>query len=116
MADLNVDSWLQQIAEQIKRIRGDEKQELFAKRVKVSRKTLSNIENAKSYNVRALLKILSVTNSEATLKSILQGDSLDREIHQRLAEILSEAPSDAVDWITGNIKTFHQAYVRKRRP
>lgn len=43
------------------------------------------------------------------------GDPDRKAIFDKLREILDQAPEDAQDWITGNIETFHKAYVPRRK-
>lgn len=107
---MRVDPWLKQLGERVQQLRGTEKQESFAARVGIARQTLSAIENGRSCNSEALAKILIKTGQNPAWLT----DSLEPygRAHRLLQDILEHAPKDAVEWITGNLETFHRAYVR----
>src|SRR5579864_7508856 len=99
---VHIERWLQHIGRQVRTIRAEEKQEFFAKRIGVSRKTLSNIENGHGYGIDSLIRILLDARAQPTwLAAFLNRDQPSSKPHALLHDILEEAPQEAVDWIVG---------------
>ncbi len=89
--------WLEQVGATVKELRGKEKQDAFAKRVRISRAQLIIIEKGKrSYGIEPLLRILSGVTTEpaqvvSTLK-LLPGNPRHKELHERLQRLLDADP------------------------
>ena len=114
--DAIVALWQQEVANYVKekrRLSGKNQKEISGS----VRKTISAIENAKSnFTLRTLIETLVEVGgnvSDAFRAATPQRyDNVHHEmIHTQLQRILEKAPPDAVNWITGNIKTFWQLYV-----
>lgn len=108
MQDLN--GWLKAIGNEVKKIRGDEKQEAFGDRVGLSRQELSIIENgSRSYGIESLFKILIATKVKPTwlINILAEHAKRDEECHRKLQELL-DAPDP---WPTVAEYNIHSVFM-----
>lgn len=108
---------LTEIGERVRRLRGSRKQEALARRAKVSRNILSNIETGKNYTSRNLAKVLMALGADLD-KDVSIEDLVEnqRQLLRRLLEMI-QAGDDFSISARSNIDTLYGIYQgRIKRP
>ena len=120
--DMAVETWLRHISNAVveSRERKNWNQETLARRARVSRKTISQIENGKSAQARLIFRVLRALSLDPW--TLLGGisptsyevDSAGQAAHDKLQELL-KLPSDVSNLVTSAIDSFHHTYIRRKR-
>lgn len=111
--------WRIKIGEEVKRVRGEDKQDAFAERVGVSTSTLSIIENgSRDYGVDALLRVLAAMGPDPA-KAVLTRkfethNARHMELHDRLQELL-DADGDWPMAAAVNVDAVWSLYQERRK-
>ncbi len=119
---MSVDTWLRQIADRISSARAAREwtQDQLAKKARISRKTISQLENGKNVQVRHLFRILRALHLDpwtllgGTSPQVHAASDEQQAVHDMLQDLL-ESSDNIPDMVTGAIKSFHNSYGRRKR-
>lgn len=112
--------WLKRIGSEVVRRRDSEKQEAFADRIKISRATLSVIENGThGYGVEPLLQVLAGVDSDPVIslleisKDLNSLDAKTVKLVRLLVEALNDGRRSLAETLVGSLE---MASLSQRKP